>query len=219
MSAAVEAIRAELSSLRLQVTRLECAEALLASEELPTASHTTRRVTSSARPDTRASRARGHTKSDVHAPTSEQVRDYVLSHGPVSRRQLLEALGGNPHTMDNRLKWLISSGAIVREGERGKRQYLAPEGLSCTGRSVTISASRDTSFVEPPQRGVYPVYDAIVDLGDATTDELATHLEQPSRIVVEGGRRLVKLGLVRFTSVGDVRKWLPAAPPRNCSIA
>jgi hypothetical protein len=212
MSAALEAVRAELSSLRRQVTRLECAEALLSSGEPTRASYTTP-VPSNDGPDTRAARARQRT--NIQNPTSEQVRDYVLSHGPVSRRQLLEALGGTPHTMDKRLKWLTSSAAIVNDGERSKRRYLAPNGANRASRSAKARMSREVSSVEPPQRGVYPIYDAIVDLGSPTTDELAIHLEQPSRIVVEGGRRLIKLGLVRFTDVGNVRKWLPAQPPTN----
>jgi hypothetical protein len=62
-----------------------------------------------------------------------------------------------------------------------------------------------------PERGVYPVYDAIADLHGATTDQLALQTRLPAATIVKQGRRLIQLGLVRFTGVGKSRMWLPVS--------
>jgi hypothetical protein len=51
------------------------------------------------------------------------------------------------------------------------------------------------------------MYDAIVDLDGATTEQLSRRTGLPTSLVVEQGRRLVALGLVRFTQVGEARVW------------
>jgi hypothetical protein len=63
-----------------------------------------------------------------------------------------------------------------------------------------------------PERGVYPLYDAIVDLDSATTAQLANRTGLPTKLVVEQGQRLLQLGLVRFIGVGREREWLTTQP-------
>jgi hypothetical protein len=53
------------------------------------------------------------------------------------------------------------------------------------------------------------VYDAALDLGSASTQQLVEHTGLPTSIVVEQGRRLVRIGLLHFTGTGDKRAWLP----------
>jgi hypothetical protein len=51
------------------------------------------------------------------------------------------------------------------------------------------------------------MYDAIIDLDGATTEQLSRRIGLPTSLVVEQGRRLVALGLVRFTQVREARVW------------
>jgi hypothetical protein len=63
------------------------------------------------------------------------------------------------------------------------------------------------------------MYDAIVDLDGASTQQLSSRMELPTSVVVEQGRRLVRLGLVRFTQAGQERVWraTSATPSRTSS--
>jgi hypothetical protein len=126
MRRVLEAIREEKKLLRLQVARLEDAEVLLKGEPAEAARKPTAARRASSRRKKRTARALPGTTSRGQSPTSDEVRDYVLSHSPTTRRQLLDALGGPPYRMDNKLKWLLSRGAIMAEGQRGARRYLAP---------------------------------------------------------------------------------------------
>lgn len=74
-----------------------------------------------------------------------------------------------------------------------------------------VGGSRGEAPASLPDRGVYPLYDTIVDLGGATTEQLARRTGLPRNLVVERSRRLRQLGLVRFTGVGETRMWLPTA--------
>lgn len=140
--------------------------------------------------------------------TREQVRDYVVAHGPVRRGQVVAGLGGHPKTMDNKLRSLRESGEIEADGSPGAWLYRAPDAKAQPpARGPRRKAGRASSA---PERGVYPVYDAISDLGGATTDQLAAATGLPVTIVVEQGRRLRQLDLVRFTGQGARRLWLPA---------
>jgi hypothetical protein len=69
-----------------------------------------------------------------------------------------------------------------------------------------------TPATATPERGVYPLYDAIVELNGATTAQLANQTGLPTKLVVEQGQRLLQLGLVRFMGVGRERKWLTTQP-------
>lgn len=200
MISPLEAIREELASLRPRVGALEQAEALLVSayEVLgPPAVEAPRTMAVSIK---RASRAPGG-----GGPSREQIYDFVVTCGPVGRGEILAALGGNPKSVDNRLRSLFVKGEIEADGRRGSRRYRAP---STKAPSAGRKMGRASSPV--PERGVYPVYDAIGDLGGATTEQLAAATGQPTSHVVEQGRRLVQLGLVRFAGVGGKRMWLAA---------
>lgn len=140
--------------------------------------------------------------------TREQVRDFVVACGPVRRGEVVAGLGGHPKTIDNKLRSLRESGEIEADGSSGAWLYRAPRRKAQPSdggpRRKAGPASSST-----PERGVYPVYDAISDLGSATTDQLAAATGLPVNIVVEQGRRLRQLDLVRFTGQGDQRLWLP----------
>jgi hypothetical protein len=95
-------------------------------------------------------------------------------------------------------------GEIVTEGERGAYRYRAADAPKTVSVPAVVAGS--VSAVAP-ERGVYPLYDAIVDTGGASTDQLSRRMQLPASVVVEQGRRLVQLGLVRFTDVGSGRVW------------
>jgi hypothetical protein len=201
MTTAIEAIRGELATLRLHINRLECAEAMLGSaHELiePPSSVAPRSGTTFATP--RESRRRN--------PTRVQLREYIIEHAPITRRELLVALGGNPQAMDNKLRRLLADGEIGADGRPGARRYRSP---NVPKRTVGPSVPSGTTHTPqtPPEQGVYPLYDAIVELNGATTEQLVRRTGLPTNLVVEQGRRLMQLGLARFTGVGDGRMWLP----------
>jgi hypothetical protein len=76
-------------------------------------------------------------------------------------------------------------------------------------RTSAAVVSKALSSQGPPDRGVYPLYDAIVGLNGATTAELASQTGLPTSHVFKQGRRLIQLGLVRITEVDNARMWLP----------
>lgn len=202
MVSTLEAICDDLKTLRLQVSCLERVQALLLSiqqEQKEAPPQPTPSINSS-RTTTR--------ETNTTNPTGAEVYDYIVAHGPVTRRELLDALGGKSQAIDNKLKYLVAKGGIATQGTRRARRYIA----SRPSKSVTASspAGDPSSSHDTPDRGVYPVYDAIIDLGKATTAELAHHTSLPLDVVVEQGRNLIRLGLVRFTGVGKMRVWLPA---------
>lgn len=209
MRRVLAAIREEKKWLRLHIARLEDAEALLKRAEPVEAARepTAARRASSRRK--RTTRALLGTTSQGQSPTSDEVRDYVLSHSPTTRRQLLDALGGPAQRMDNKLKSLVSRGAIVAEGQRGTRRYLTPPTSGRTRPQSRFGAAADDSLPDPPQRGVYPLYDTIIDLGSPTTDELAGRLNKSPGQIVQLARRLLKQGLIRYANDGDARRWRP----------
>jgi hypothetical protein len=204
MISPLQAVREELASLRPRVGALEQAEALLASAYEVLGPPEVEAPRSVAAGITRASRAPSGGRA-----TREQIRDYVVTCGPVGRGDILAALGGDPKSVDNRLRSLFVKGEIEADGRRGARRYRAP---STTAQSRVGGTGRKAGQTSSsvPERGVYPVYDAIGDLGGATTEQLAVATGQPKTHVVEQGRRLVQLGLVRFAGVGGKRMWLAA---------
>lgn len=140
--------------------------------------------------------------------TRAQVQEYVIAHGPITRRGLIEALGGPPDAMDKKLRRLVADGEIGVDGQRRERRYRSPDASEVVSLP-SIGLSKISALRTPPDRGVYPMYDLIVDLGSATTEQLMRRTGLPTNLVVEQGRRLIQLGLVRFTGVGDARVWLP----------
>jgi hypothetical protein len=201
MTVALQALRQELTSLRALVVALEKAEAIVASACEPTPTPTPEPAPEEpaiAKHDSRA-RSRRYT-------TRAQVRDLIVTHGPLTRGEILRALGGRPKTMDKKLKILLDDGEITADGRPGARRYRAPsaKGRPRGGGSAPIARQASSSI---PERGVYPVYDAIADRGTATTAQLARATKQPTAVVVEQGRRLVQLGLVQFRGEGGERVW------------
>jgi hypothetical protein len=110
--------------------------------------------------------------------------------------------------MDYKLRRLLADGEIVADGRSGARLYRAPDAPEAVS-VPTLKSSKINALQTPPERGVYPMYDAIVDLDGGTTEQLTKRTGLPANLVVEQGRRLMQLGLVRFTGVGRGRMWLP----------
>lgn len=198
----IEAIRAELDALRMHVDRFEQAEAVLRPLFEP--------VEQSAQTEPRAvAEDQASTAPPRKQVSSEKLCEYVLEHAPVTRSQLIAALGGSPDSIDKKLRRLVSNGEIGVKGKRHNRLY----GPSATAHVVSmpsLEAGTAAPVAAPPERGVYPMHDAIGDLGGATTEQLAKRLGLPTSAVMQQGRRLLQLGLARFTEVGDARLWLPA---------
>ncbi len=202
MTTALEAVRGEIAALRLHVSRLECAEAMLGSADTLTQPSPSITPSNSATPGT-------HREPRRQNPTRAQLREYVIKQGPIARRDLLTALGGNPQAMDNKLARLLADGEIGADGRPGARRYRPPD-VSEHAAARPTAQSPMPAPQTPPERGVYPLYDAIVELNGATTQQLVSQTGLPSNLVVEQGRRLMQLGLARFTGTGDSRMWLPA---------
>jgi hypothetical protein len=201
MSAVLDAINYELAALRLRTDCLEQVEDLLRPlYDLPGS-------TRPSKPDSGAPKPI-RAPAGSQSPTTQQVYDYMLSHGPVRRGELIRALGGMPETTDKRLKRLIANGKVVGEGPSGQRRYRCCVEQPESGLPVEVPQTSPPNTL--PDRGVYPLYDAIIDLGSATTQQLVERTDLPTNLVVEQGRRLIQLGLIRFTGVGESRMWLPA---------
>jgi hypothetical protein len=191
--------------LRLRVSCLEQAETVLG--PLYESIEPSRPAEPRSRPANRTPRrrrGRGHV-------TRTQVCGYVIEHGPVTRSEVLEALGGEPKSIDGHLSRLLARGELGADGKRGARRYRPPIVPEVTP-TPAFAPDNVRSAQTLPNRGVYPMYDAIVDLDGATTKQLVKRTGLPSSLVVEQGRRLMRLRLVRFTGVGDARVWLPAQP-------
>jgi hypothetical protein len=206
MTTALEATREELATLRMRVNCLERAEALLSPAYEPTEpwQHTGPKPAQAKRAPKRASR-----KSVRQGSTRTQLRKHIIAHGPLTRGELVAALGCHPNSMDYKLKRLLADGEIAADGRPGARLYRAPDAPEA-GSAPTLGASKINALQPPPERGVYPMYDAIVDLDGGTTEQLSKRTGLPANLVVEQGRRLMQLGLIRFTGVGRERMWLPA---------
>jgi hypothetical protein len=145
--------------------------------------------------------------SSARNRTSAEVREHLAAHGPLTRAEIVAGLGGSAGGIDKKLKRLLAKDEICAEGPPRKRLYSAVEKRP---RLATPHAGARGKASAPvtPERGVYPLYDAIGDLNGATTARLAQHTGLPTKLVVEQGQRLMKLGLVRFTGVGRERVWL-----------
>jgi hypothetical protein len=198
----IEAIRAELDNLRLHVGCFEQAEAVL-SPLFEAAEQPEGAEPATAAEDQAAKVSR---RSQV---TSEQLCEYVIAHAPITRSQLIGALGGSPDAIDKKLRRLIANGDIGSKGTRSSRVYGPPE-IPGVVSLPSVKRGAVSSTRTPPEQGVYPMYDAIVDLGGATTAQLAGRTGLPTSLVVVQCRRLLQLGLIQVTNVGDARVWSPA---------
>lgn len=196
MTTALEAIRSELATLRLQVHQLECAERLVDTTRQLAVPQTPPQPRQAAAPTARK-------RPSGQNPSRTQLREHIFAHAPINRRELLAAFGGSAKSIDNKLRAMVAAGEIGVDGPRGAQRYRPPD--------VPVEMPRPELVTNAPvpARGVYPVYDVIVDRNGATTEQLARETGLPTDLVVEQGRRLAQLGLVRFTDVGKARKWLP----------
>jgi hypothetical protein len=139
--------------------------------------------------------------------TSAEVREHLAANGPLTRGEIVADLGGNAGAIDKKLKRLLAKDEIRAEGPPRKRLYSSAEKPRRLPTSATATRGK-TRAPAAPERGVYPLYDAIGDLNGATTARLAQQTGLPRKLVVEQGQRLLKLGLVRFRGVGRERIWL-----------
>jgi hypothetical protein len=199
MTTALEVIREELTTMRQRISCLEQAELIIRPAYEPAEPRRLATPTpSAARPAPRRRPSSGN-------PTRTQLRKHVVAHGPVTRGELLAALGGKPKLVSDRLRQLLETGEIGADGRPGARRYRAPDAPEVVS-ALPVPAKMSVTHALP-ERGVYPMYDAIVDLDGATTEQLSRRTGLPTSLVVEQGRRLVALGLVRFTQVGEARVW------------
>jgi hypothetical protein len=193
MSTALAAVREELAFLRPRVVSLERAETVLSAA-----------YENSAAPSAAKKRAarKGARSQSQRSPNRAQIREHIAAHDGCVRAEILAAVGGRAKSVDGHLARMVASGQITARGPRGRRRYSQS---SSNGRvalpELTASASA------PPERGVYPTYDAIVDSNGATTDQLATATKLPVARVTEEGRKLLRFGFVRFTGDDDERRW------------
>lgn len=208
MTTVLEAIRWELSTLRVRITCLEQAEVALGPlyEPMNPCQPAVLKADIT-KPAPRKPRRRG--------VTCAQVREHVIAHAPITRRELIEALGCPACAMDKKLRHLVANGEIGVDGQRDQRTYRSPNSPEVVSPPVS-ELLRISEPAMPPARGVYPMYDAIIDLDGATTEQLMKRTGLPTNLVVEQGRRLLQLGLVRFRGIGDARVWLPTQSELLC---
>lgn len=204
MKTILDAIAEELAILRLRINCLERAQALIAPAYGLPALNAKPQEPGSAGPRQSRRRDRNHSPKSA---SREEIRDHVVRHGPLGRSDLVKALGGDPTGISQKLKRLLDAGEIGADGPSGSRLYRASEKFDIESTLATI---RQTAHTTLPERGVYPVYDAILDLGGASNQQLQAHTGLPKDIVVEQCRRLVRLGLIWCKRVGNTRIWRPA---------
>lgn len=214
MTGALDAVRAELASLRPQIYRLEYAELLLDPSRQPPA--TLDLVASQdGEMDARSKRAerrpaKRSLASAAAGPTRTPLREYLRAHAPATRSEMIEAFGASPKAIDGKLRRMRAVGEVTAVGPRGRQRYSLAD-------SPVNMATLETFISSPiPERGVYPSYDVIVDLHGATTAQISSRTKRPSNLVYEECRRLLQLGLVRITGAGLTRRWLATQPqPRR----
>jgi hypothetical protein len=203
MKTILDAIAGELAVLYLRIKCLEGIEELIVpAYGLPGQKAELQRLGST--PPTRSKQ-----RNKNHSPktaSSEEVRDHVIKHGPLSRRDLVNAFGGNPTSVGRRLKSLLEDGEIGADGPSGARRYRAPETFDIES---TLSTIRRVTHTVLPERGVYPVYDVILDLNGASNEQLQKQTGLAKHIVVKECRGLVRLGLIWCTQAGKARVWRP----------
>jgi hypothetical protein len=190
---ALDAVRAELALLRPRLASLESAEEVLSSafEDAP------------ARPVLKrpAPRKRNQTQPQ-RSPSRAEIRAYIAANSDCPRAQILAALGGRAKSVDGHLARMVAGGQIESRGARGRRRY------RCRNASGELSLPQPATVATSlPERGVYPTYDAILDAGGATTDQLAQATKLPVAQVVDESRKLLRFGLIQFSGDADERRW------------
>lgn len=182
MTASLEAVRADLVDLRTQVVTLERVETLLASI------YETPQIPAERPAAKRSNPARAKPRRYLRR---DEVCDYVVKHGPVSSGQLAEVFGARRKAVARMLKALADDGEIAADGPSQNRRF------------------RATSAKPAPERGIYPLYDALRDQGgSATTTQLAEVTGWTVAEVVDRGQDLERFGYVGRIPVGRGHRWV-----------
>ena len=198
MSTVLDAINSELAMLRLRISCLEQAEEALR----PLYGATGPVEPIAVKPSTTKKASAGSRSVD---PSREQLHEYIVAHGPVAIGDIVDALGGVSERVSGKVRRLVANGQIAADGKPWERLYRAPDVVT----PIDTTGSGRAPQPEIPPRGTYPLYDTIVELDGASTQQLVQRTGLPTSTIIEQGRRLMQRGLVRFTGVGDARVWLP----------
>jgi hypothetical protein len=208
MTAVLVTIREELSRARQLVLALERSEESLAAIYEPTA------PMADVQPPPRPPATPRQEKTRQHGrnPNERRIRKHIAEYGPVTRGDLLVALGGHPEAMSRRLNILLARGEIEAEG-KPRRYRIAQAGdkpAESSLRELAPTTPRALIGARPrqPEPGRYPVYDALAGTAGATTAELANRTRMTPIAVQEQGRELARLGLVAFRGRGAARFWM-----------
>src|SRR5580692_10044376 len=103
---ALDAIYGEIAMLRLSTDCLE--QAALVLRPLYTHTITQPLTRDDQHHDVCAVRAPKHTSA-----TLTQLREHIIAHAPVTRRELLQALNGHPTAIDKKVRRLLANGEIA----------------------------------------------------------------------------------------------------------
>jgi hypothetical protein len=180
--ASLEAVRADLADLRARLGTLEEVEALLASLYETPQTPAEPPVVKRSRPA--PVKARRYLRRD-------EVRAFIAKRGPVSSGQIAEEFGARRKAVARMLKALIDDGEIAADGPVQNRRF------------------RASSAKPAPERGMYPLYDALRDLGGtATTKQLAEAAGLTVADVVDQGQDLERFGYVGRIPVGRGHRWV-----------
>jgi hypothetical protein len=212
MNAALQAIRDDLSVLRARIDPLEKAEALLTPLYEP--ADPVRAAKPKRGADKTSTPQRQTQKRRRRNPSRLQIRDYIISHGPLTRGELLIALGGHPKAMSTNLKRLLEDGEIDADPHPGGRLYRAPRPKEHPSDAIPSTPPLAQHGVtsgpgEPPPLGAYPVYDVITTHGAATSEQLVTRTGLAKPIVIRQCQRLKQSNLLKLVK-GDGEKpvWM-----------
>lgn len=140
--------------------------------------------------------------ASVVLPTREQVRDYVVRHGPVRRKQVLAALGGDPHKVGRKLQSLAARGRLAASGPASRRVYHAPG----------VERLRSVEPCDGPDE----LLALIRRVAPVTSQQLHERTGCSYPEIWDWGQELVLRELVTFEGEGRARSWrLVAEPPQG----
>jgi hypothetical protein len=136
-------------------------------------------------------------------PSREQVRDYVVRHGPVRRAQVLAALGGDPKQVGRKLQSLARAGQLSATGPTSRRFYRAPREVSTSQRLRGIESCA----------GPDELLGLIGRLAPVTSEQLHERTGRTYPELADWGGELVLKQLVSFEGEGRTRMWRLAGEP------
>ncbi|HZV74796.1 MAG TPA: hypothetical protein VFF79_13865 [Conexibacter sp.] len=139
----------------------------------------------------------------VVVPSRDQVRDYVVRHGPVRRAQVLAALGGDPKKLGRKLQSLTRAGHLSATGPASRRAYRAPLEASTSKRLRPVETCTGPDEMLAVIRRLAPV----------TSQQLHERTGRTYPEIADWGRELVLRELVTFEGEGRTRTWRLAAEP------